>query len=292
MLATEEKPQALEYWPLSQLKPNPLNPRGPVDPSSVEDLAASIRSKGILEPLIVTPDGWIVAGHRRQAAAKLAGLTVAPIVIRELSKAEQLEIMLAENLQREDLSPVQEARAYQGLIDQGRTQADICRQVGISGPRVQNRLAILRLPATVQQLFDRGEIPLHAAGLLARVVDPHQQARFGQLIARRRLTVDKLKEIVNGEGIRVLPKGNPGPARAAAVPEEEDEEACDPSTQPGRTEAISTLEAHAKRALTFKDILDVFDPVCGLCGDCGMHSLEDICRECPLPRLVRRLAER
>src|SRR5262245_15259090 len=124
---------------LDLLDPHPNNPRGPVDPTSVEDLAASIREKGILEPLLVAParksgQNWkieryvTVAGHRRRAAAELAGLVEVPAIIRDLLPAEQEEVMLVENLQREDLTLLQEARAYQRLQTQhGVTMADLAR---------------------------------------------------------------------------------------------------------------------------------------------------------------------
>jgi ParB family chromosome partitioning protein len=287
---TAQRSDGLEAWPIGRLKANPANPRGPVDPASVQELAASIRSQGILQPLLVTPAGLVVAGHRRFAAARVAGLAQVPVLVRDLSEPEQMEIMLVENLQREDLTPLQEARAYRALLDQGRLQSDIVRQVGVSGPRIQGRLAILRLEPSVQELFDRGELPLHCALILARIAESHQQSRLALLVARRRLTVDRLKEIVNGgEGVRVLPKR---PPQGAAVRrgDDEEEERDDGSSQPGRAAALELLEASPTRTFTFADIREAFDPICGVCGDCGMASLQHICGECPLPRLVGRLA--
>jgi ParB family transcriptional regulator, chromosome partitioning protein len=119
--------------PLDLLDPHPHNPRGPVDPDSVQELADSISEKGIVEPIVVVPvrsrgTQWkierstVVAGHRRLAAARLAGLAEVPAIARELSPIEQEEIMLVENLQREGLSLLQEARAFQRLIDGGKTR--------------------------------------------------------------------------------------------------------------------------------------------------------------------------
>lgn len=293
MLELRERSDTLETWPLARLTPNPLNPRGPVDPASVEELAASMRSQGILQPLLITPAGVIVAGHRRHAAATIAGLAEAPVVIRELTETEQLELMLVENLQRADLTAVQEARAYQQLLDKGLSQGDVVRQVGVSIGRVRSRLALLRLEPAVQDMFDRGELPLQAAPVLARVIEPHQQGRLALMVARRRMTLEALQEVVDrGEGIRIAPKGSFPKLARRAEPEPEDEEEGSGGPKIARSEALAILDARPGQALTFEDLRAQFDSVCGICGDCGMSSLEDICRECPLPQLAKRLGER
>jgi ParB/RepB/Spo0J family partition protein len=122
-------------WPIARLRPHPLNPRGELNAADVDDLVASILAHteqgGILQPLLVTPDGTVVAGHRRLAAARRAGLVDVPVVVRELTPTEQLELQLVENLQRADLSPIQEGRAYQHLVETGATLASIARAVGV-----------------------------------------------------------------------------------------------------------------------------------------------------------------
>jgi ParB family chromosome partitioning protein len=100
------KSPSVASWPTLSLKPNPLNPRGDVDASGLDDLAASIHAQGVLQPLLITPDGVVVAGHRRLAGARMAGLEQVPVVVRDLDPVQQQEIMLVENLQRQDLSPV------------------------------------------------------------------------------------------------------------------------------------------------------------------------------------------
>src|SRR6266702_8178692 len=96
-----------EFRPIDPLRPNQLNPRGELHSAGLEELADSIRAQGVLQPLLVTPGGVVVAGHRRLAAARLAGLSDVPVVIRDLDAVQQQEIMLAENLQRQDLSAVE-----------------------------------------------------------------------------------------------------------------------------------------------------------------------------------------
>ena len=96
-----------ETWPLHSLQANSLNPRGELHAAGLEELADSIRAQGVLQPLLITPSGVVVAGHRRMAAARMAGMADVPVVIRELDASEQQEVMLVENLQRQDLSPVE-----------------------------------------------------------------------------------------------------------------------------------------------------------------------------------------
>jgi ParB family chromosome partitioning protein len=129
--------------PIAELRPNPFNPRGDVDDAGLEELAESIRAQGVLQPLLVTPGGVVVAGHRRLAAARMAGLVEVPVVIRDLDRIQQQEIMLVENLQRQDLSPVEEARAYRQLLDAGHTTAQLARRIGAPAARINARLVLL-----------------------------------------------------------------------------------------------------------------------------------------------------
>src|SRR5439155_12028483 len=113
-------PNVQARWPTSRLRPHPLNPRGELNPADVAELCASIVAHaaqgGILQPLLVTPDGTVVAGHRRLAAARRLGLMDLPVIVRSLTPIEELEIQLVENLQRSDLTPLEEARAYHHLL--------------------------------------------------------------------------------------------------------------------------------------------------------------------------------
>jgi ParB family chromosome partitioning protein len=104
---TTSQPPAVGTQPVVILSPNPLNPRGAVDGPGLDELAASIRAQGVLQPLLITPDGVVVAGHRRLAAARIAGLDEVRVVVRDLDPVQQQEIMLVENLQRQDLSAIE-----------------------------------------------------------------------------------------------------------------------------------------------------------------------------------------
>lgn len=205
-------PPDLRTWPLAGLQPNPQNPRGAIAPEEVAELARSIATHGILEPLLVTPDGTIVAGHRRFAACALAGgIAEVPVTVRTLSRTEQLELMLAENVQREDLSPVQEARGYRRLLDDGSSAADVARRVGVPASRVSARLVLLALEPSVQDAFHRRQLPITLAPVLADVHDPAQQRRLAAIAVRRRLSVPQLRRIAD-RGARRRPAG---PGRAS-----------------------------------------------------------------------------
>ncbi len=187
---------ASDSWPIARLRPNPLNPRTELQTAGLEELAGSIRAQGVLQPLLVTPQGVVVAGHRRLAAARLVGLAQVPVLVRDLDRVQQQEIILVENLQREALSPVEEARAYRQLLDAGVTTAELARRVGITTARINARVLLLKLDEQVQWMFHRGDLPLTLAPILLRVADSGRQRQVATLAARRQLTVPELERIV------------------------------------------------------------------------------------------------
>lgn len=160
--------------PIDQLRPNPQQPRQFFDQESLEELAASIRLHGVLQPLLVSedpPDRYLViTGERRWRAARLAGLATVPAVIRErLEDKLQLELALVENLQRRDLTPLEEARAFDHLrTSLGLSQQEIAARVGMDRSTVANALRLLKLPAEVQEMVERGDLSAgHGRALLA-----------------------------------------------------------------------------------------------------------------------------
>jgi ParB family transcriptional regulator, chromosome partitioning protein len=156
---------------LSQMKPNPKQPRRHFDEAALDELANSIKEKGLLQPILVRPikNGYeIVAGERRWRAAKLAGLTEVPVVLRELSDREALELAIIENLQREDLGALEEARAFKQLLDFGMTQDEAAQSVGKGRTTVTNALRLLTLPKTAMDALETGSITAgHARAILA-----------------------------------------------------------------------------------------------------------------------------
>lgn len=277
---------------LCHLYPHPHNPRGAVNPASVQELADSIKEKGILEPLIVVrhpekPDGFlVVAGHRRRAAAELAGLAEASVIVRDYSPVEQEEVMLAENIQREELSPLQEAKAYQRLVAGGQTQMNVARKLGINAARIQSRLVILKLPSSVQRLFDSNELPITLAPLLTRIADIDRQERLANLVASRRLTVPKLKEMVD-RIVEAEQTDSTVDKERRRKRKEKSANATDcPTVVYTRADALADLSARNGNALRFSDLLKAFD---GVCQNCGMGNFADICAACPLPQFINNL---
>lgn len=158
---------------ISELEPNREQPRREFNEKAMAELADSIAQHGLLQPLLVRPlfgGGYqIVAGERRWRAARMAGLSEVPAVVREMSDHEVMELALIENLQREDLTPLEEANGYQTLLDKyGMTQDEVAKTVGKSRPAVANALRLLHLPEAIREMVERGELSAgHARTLLA-----------------------------------------------------------------------------------------------------------------------------
>jgi ParB family transcriptional regulator, chromosome partitioning protein len=176
-LLPETEP-ALQQVPLAEIALNPLQPRQRIDEAALADLAASVREHGVLQPLILAPVAGdaaggkryvVVAGERRLRAAQLAGLTHVPALVRDIDAKGRLEVALIENLQREDLNPVEASQAYQQLLtDFGLTQEEVSRRVGKSRSAVANSLRLLKLPVEVLSLLRSGQLTEgHARALLA-----------------------------------------------------------------------------------------------------------------------------
>jgi ParB family chromosome partitioning protein len=180
--------RAQRHFPTGQLEPSPLQPRRNFDGEELESLAESIRSNGILQPILVRPHPArpgmyeIVAGERRWRAAQIAKLHEVPVLERQLSDREVLELAIVENVQRNDLSALEEAQGYRRLIDDfGRTQEELAQQVGKSRVHIANTLRLLKLPAAVQDLLQQGKLSAgHGRALLA-AADP--EALAGRVVA-------------------------------------------------------------------------------------------------------------
>lgn len=147
---------------IDQLQSNPLQPRGVITPESLTDLVESIREQGIVEPIVVaeTPAGYqIIAGERRWRAAKLAGLSKVPVVVRKTTPQGMLEMAIVENVQREDLNPIEKALAYKRLIDEfGLGTNEVAKRVGKSAPTVSNTIRLLSLPDAIKDALVAGVI--------------------------------------------------------------------------------------------------------------------------------------
>jgi ParB family transcriptional regulator, chromosome partitioning protein len=185
--------------PLARIRPNPLQPRRRMGEAELEALAASITEHGVLLPILVTQtlDGYqIVAGERRFRAAQLAGLERIPVVIRQVADRDQLELALVENLQREDLNPLEEAHAFRQLIDDfGLTQEDVAARVGRARSTVANTLRLLELDERVQALVVEGRLTEGHARAIGGLA-PEQQARIADVVIERELSTRETEELV------------------------------------------------------------------------------------------------
>jgi len=203
-----ETPRArtgLAEIPIDRLRPNPQQPRHNFDRESLEELAASIRVHGVLQPLLVSeepPNRYqLITGERRWRAARLAGLTTVPAVIRErLEDEKQLELALVENLQRRDLTPLEEARAFDHLRSSlGLSQQDIADRVGMDRSTVANALRLLRLPAEVQEMVERGELSAGHGRTLLAFADEATRCEWARRAAATGLSVRALEQAVADE---------------------------------------------------------------------------------------------
>ena len=180
------------------LQSNPLQPRGVITPASLNELVDSIREQGILEPLVVarTPAGYqIIAGERRWRAAKLLGLSKVPVVIKETTPQGMLEMSIVENVQREDLNPIERALAYKRLIDEfGLGTNEVARKVGKSAPTVSNTVRLLSLPDAIKDALVAGVISEGHVRPLISLGDPTLMLELFRRILRENSTVRQTEE--------------------------------------------------------------------------------------------------
>jgi ParB family transcriptional regulator, chromosome partitioning protein len=226
LIATGESVGGLKFeeLPVSALRPNSRQPRTNFPEAGIRELAASIKEVGILQPLVVrpTPGGFeLIAGERRLRAAKEAGLERVPVLIRQAGEDESVELALVENLQRENLSPLETAAAYQALMDGfGLTRERLARRLGKSRTAVTNTLRLVHLPEGIQALLNDGKLSEGHARALLGLETEEQMARLAQRVVDEKLSVRKTEELVR----EML--GSPGetssamPQRGSTTPDE------------------------------------------------------------------------
>lgn len=184
----EERKGAAQQIPIAKIKPNPYQPRKIFKPEDLQELTQSIKEKGVLQPIVVRKKGdlWeIIAGERRYRASQKLGLLTIPAVEVQASDVEALEIALIENLQRTDLSPLEEAEGYQRLQEEfNMTQEQIAQKVGKDRATVANALRLLRLGVEVKSLLAAGALTAGHARVLAALSNPQDQRKWAERIAR------------------------------------------------------------------------------------------------------------
>jgi len=191
----------IEDVPLSLVSPNPFQPRRIFNEAELEELANSVKTKGVLQPILVRKlgDGGfeLIAGERRWRAAKIAGLKKIPAIIRPATDAEAMEMALIENLQRKDLNPMEAARAYQRLMKEfGLTQEAVSRTLGKERSSIANTVRLLALQSEVQAWVESDQLSWGHAKVLLAVSDPEQQVRLGRRAVTERLSVRDLERLV------------------------------------------------------------------------------------------------
>jgi ParB family chromosome partitioning protein len=190
--------------PVTDIIPNPRQPRGRIDPDALAELSASIKEHGLIQPLIVTratADGkapyQLIAGERRWRAAQLAGLETVPVVVKEATSQQMLELALVENIQRSDLNALEEAEAYQHLIDDfALNQQEVADRVGKSRVAVANTLRLLRLPDRVKTLLAEGALTEGHGRALLSLADDDAIIEAAGIVISRGLTVRQTEELV------------------------------------------------------------------------------------------------
>jgi ParB family chromosome partitioning protein len=202
LIATGEGVGGLKFeeLPVSAIHPNSRQPRNSFPEAGIRELAASIREVGILQPLVVrsTPAGFeLIAGERRLRAAKEADLERVPVLIRQAGENESMELALVENLQRENLSPLETAAAYQALMDGfGLTKDQLARRLGKSRAAVTNTLRLVHLPESIQALLGNGKISEGHARALLSLENEAQMTELARKVGEEKLSVRKTEELV------------------------------------------------------------------------------------------------
>lgn len=189
---------------LSLIRPNPYQPRRTFDQKALRELASSIQESGVFQPIILRqPDPKLkryelIAGERRFRASKLAKQTTIPAIIRTMSDEKMMEVAVLENLQREDLTPLEEAQAYQTLMDKlSLTQAQVAERLGKSRPYIANYLRLLGLPNEIKELVSAGKLSMGQARTLLGLKDRKQLVKLAKQAVEKNLTVRQLEELVS-----------------------------------------------------------------------------------------------
>ena len=190
--------------PVSRILPNPAQPRKDFDQEKLQELADSIRQHGVVQPILLRQNGEryvIVAGERRFRAARLAGLEKVPAIVKDLDEAQVMEVALIENLQREDLNPIEEAAAIRFLMQQhDLTQEEVSKRLSKSRPAIANSLRLLTLPEPVQAYLRNGKLQAGHARALAGLQDPEAQAVLADKIVGEGLSVRAAESLAREQG--------------------------------------------------------------------------------------------
>ncbi|MBO5182828.1 MAG: ParB/RepB/Spo0J family partition protein [Bacilli bacterium] len=198
----------VEEIPLSDLRPNPYQPRKNFDEEALNELAISIKEHGVFQPIIVKKSikGYeIIAGERRFRASKLAGLTTIPAIVKDFTDEEMMQIALLENLQRENLTAIEEAKAYKSIIESMNiTQDELAKKVGKSRSHITNILGLLKLPVSVQDMVLYNKISMGHARVLSKLDDVKKQEDLAQRVIDEDLSVRNLENLTSNSTQKIV----------------------------------------------------------------------------------------
>ena len=199
-MQTTQNEESVQEVSLKEIRPNPYQPRKIFEPQAIEELKESILEHGILQPIIVRKSikGYeIVVGERRYRAATAAKLETVPVVVRELNDQQMMELAVLENLQREDLTPIEEGAAYQMLMDKLKiTQEELAKRLGKSRPHIANHIRLLTLPAPVQELISEGKLSMGHGRALLGLKNKKNLSTIVNRILKESLNVRQLEKII------------------------------------------------------------------------------------------------
>ncbi|HUP82718.1 MAG TPA: ParB/RepB/Spo0J family partition protein [Candidatus Limnocylindria bacterium] len=277
-----EKPLGVRNIPLDRISPNPGQPRMNFDEAALAELASSIREHGVLQPILVRPMGepqryQLVAGERRWRAAKAAALEVIPALIEQLDDETALEIGIIENLQREDLSPLEEAMIYDRMThEHGYSVRRLAQKIGKDKGYVENRLRLAGAPTEIKQLVSLRKDTLSHAYELLKVEDSKKRRKLAEQVASGELSLVKLREKIEGP---TKPRRASTKSRTAARPEPEaaeiDDEIDEPAAHRVRAEGLVGDDALINAKADLNDALEHLAEVLGSVEVLGQISETD-----------------
>jgi ParB/RepB/Spo0J family partition protein len=245
----------VRHVPIDRIEPNPENPRLLFEESALEELAASIREHGVLQPILVRPTGrdtyQLVAGERRWRAARRAGLTTIPALVEELDDDTAMEIAVIENLQREDLSPLEEATMYEKMVtEHGYSIRKLAQKLGKDKGYLENRLRLANAPEEIRALVSVRKDTISHAYELMKVQDPKKRKRLAAQVASGQLSLVKLRERIEGRPRRdTAPVAEPEQVPAWPAANDAEGTAPPPATVPTGDDALIITKAQFQEAL-------------------------------------------
>ena len=269
---TAEENGGVTMLRLSEIEPNPDQPRRDFDPESLSQLAESIATHGLIQPIIVRSAGngelyEIIAGERRWRASKMAGLTEVPVIIMELDDQKAAQVAIIENVQREDLNAIEEAMAYRSLInDFGMTQEELSKQIGKSRPAVANILRLLELPDEVMALVREGTLSAGHARTLLGLKNPARMIGAANTVVAKNLSVRETEALVKKLNRIEKEILNPKPEKDEPIVNYSAELAKKMTEKLGKKVVISGKGKTRKLEISFSDDSELDELVNKLCG--------------------------